>query len=438
MNCMVEMRMGDGWAALLVAGLFAAGGLLLGAGPSRVLPASSQPASCSPLPCGPIKHIIIMVRENHSFDNLFGTFPGADGTTFAKRGTQTIKMVETPDHLRVDVYHEVYDALTDIDGGRMNRFYLQKGAMQNGVDVADSQYQQSQIPDYWDYAETYSLADHFFATVIGGSFPNHLVAVSGTNQGVVSKPTDGADWGCDAAPGTTVTVNTGHGLKQEFPCFDPPTLADEANQAGLSWRYYSEPKGKVGYLWSTLDAIKHIRYGNLWSTNVVDPSRFIHDARNGQLPALIWLMPPSQYSDHPPMSICLGENWAVHQIDAVMQSPEWASTVIVMLWDDFGGFYDHVPPVSLSPYKLGIRVPAIIISPFAKPHYIEHQQFDIRSVVKFVEQEFHLPHLMRYSRNEASVGEMLDLSQSPLPPMLPPIQACPGDAVKASAKMVSG
>lgn len=395
-------------------------------------------ASCASLPCGPIKHIVVMIRENHSFDNLFGTFPGADGTTVARRANKSFTMPATPDHLLVDIYHEVYNSLADIDGGRMDKFYTQRGAVQKGKDVADSQYRQWQIPDYWQYAKTYSLADHFFATVTGGSYPNHLVAVSGTNQGTIDKPTDGANWGCDAAKWTTVTVNTGRDLKHVFPCFNTRTLVDEVNRAGMSWRYYSSPMGQPGYLWSTLDAIRPVRYGKQWATNVVDPGRFVSDVKRGKLANLTWLMPPFDYSDHPPKSICLGQDWTVQQIDAVMQSPFWSSTAIVMFWDDFGGFYDHVPPVSLSPYKLGIRVPAIVISPYSKPHFIDKTRYDIRSVVKFVEQSFDLPQVMRYDRSEASIGNMLDLTQTPLAAVMPKPMRCSASDRATADRAVSG
>jgi phospholipase C len=419
--------------------------LLIGVGLVGLDPASgligTTKASCQPALCGPVKHIVILIKENHSFDNLFGTFPGADGTTYAHVGSRRVPMGDTPDQLNSDIAHNVYGAVGAIDKGKMDRFSSQPQAIQNGVDVADSQYREQQIPNYWKYANTFALADHFFATNIGGSYPNHIVDIAGQSLGVIDGPDSATpSWGCDAPAGTVVPVSYAGKVSRVFPCFNGEILADEANAAHVSWKYYVSPIGQIGYIWSSFDEIRHVRYGPQWATNVVDPYLFRREVRAGTLPAISWLMPPATESDHPPWSMCAGENWTVAQINAVMKSPLWSSTVIVLMWDDYGGFYDHVAPPHLSLYKLGVRVPAIVISPFAKPHYIDHQQLDTRSVVKFVEQQFQLPELMSYARSSVtSVFGMLNLKQKPLPPMLLHTRICQAAAAPpVSRRNLSG
>ncbi len=206
--------------------------------------------------CGPIKHIIIIVRENRSFDNLFGTFPGADGATTARVGNRTVKMPVTPDSLKTDISHDEFAARLAVNGGKMNQFSQEPGAIQNGKDVADSQFKASQLPDYFDYAHRFSLADHFFSTVLASSFPNHLVTVSGDyfhTLGIAAKPKNSLQsWGCDAPRRERLwTDNNGHFAQNTFPCFNAPTLADEANRARVSWKYYAPPIHHLGYIWSS-------------------------------------------------------------------------------------------------------------------------------------------------------------------------------------------
>ncbi len=138
------------------------------------------------------------------------------------------------------------------------------------------------------------------------------------------------------------------------------------------------------------------------------------------------------------MSECVGENWTVQQINTVMQSGYWKHTAIILTWDDYGGFYDHVAPPRKSRYELGPRVPLLVISPYAKPHYVSHQTYDFRSVMKFVEHTFHLPHKMKFDRSVAGIGNMLNLSQKPLSRTLLRTRSCPSAAKKARATMLPG
>jgi len=204
------------------------------------------------------------------------------------------------------------------------------------------------------------------------SFPNHLYTVGATADGVINIPFPPAtnpsekaySWGCDAPSDVTVQqIDDDDNIDAVFPCFDFPVLPQSLSNIGVSWKYYAVPEDTIGYNFSTLDAIDSIRNGPLWSSNVVADTSFIGDALAGNLPSVSWLTTGRHMTEHPPQSVCSGENWTVNALNAVMQGPDWNSTVIFVMWDDFGGFFDHVPPPTEDNYGLGERVPFLIISP---------------------------------------------------------------------------
>ena len=378
----------------------------------------------------PITHIVIIDKENHSFDNLFGRFPGADGTTTAPTASGgTVPLNHTPDHILLDIGHGGDAAAFAIDQGRMDRFDALPGALQDGKDIADSQYYESDIPAYWAYAKRYTLDDHFFSTIIGPSFPNHLVTIAASSANTIDNPRGWIrhGWGCDGGPYTTVMAvdpKTGrHHLVK--PCFDMLTLADLMQRQHVSWKYYAPGAYHSGYVWSAFDAIRHIRYSKLWKSNVPSDAQFREDISAGKLPAVSWLVTNAQQSEHPPYSMCVGENWTVDQINAVMESKYWKSTLIVLTWDDFGGFYDHVAPPVVDYLSLGPRVPTIVISPYARPNLVDHSQMDFTSILKFIEDDFHLPRLNQRDRSTRSILSSLDFSQKPVKPLLLSHHVCP-------------
>jgi phospholipase C len=408
-------------------------------------------APVCPGPSCPIQHIIIMDKENHSFDNLFGTFPGADGTTTYTDPTGRVRPLHhTPDHLAHDIDHSPQAAHMAYDYGHMDLFSVISGAVQNGVDEADSQYHQSDIPDYWAYAQHFTLDDHFFSTIMGPSFDNHQFSIAATDANADSNPSNPKGrWGCDSPLNSRVeTVDTEGNVSHVYPCFDYGTIADLLDAKGIDWKYYAPQFGQSGYIWSAFDAIKHIRYGPDWSQHVVDYTQFAKDATAGTLPPVSWLVEPAEYSDHPPASICVGENWTVQEINAVMSNPTlWAHTVIFLTWDDFGGFYDHVPPPpGPNPYiEYGFRVPTIVISPYARPGYIDHTQYDFTSLLRFIEDIFGLPTLAGNTRApgygsgiDIDANDMLnsfDFSQPPLSPLILQPHQCPPGANSASSSV---
>ena len=196
----------------------------------------------------------------------------------------------------------------------------------------------------------------------------------------------------------------------------------------MSWKYYAPGQGQSGYIFSSYDAIRHVRLTSAWSQHVVNYSQFAKDAGSGNLPTVSWLVEPGAVSDHPPASICAGENWTMQQINAVMSSPtEWAHTAIILTWDDFGGFYDHVaPPAGPNPQiEYGFRVPAIIISPYARAGFVDHTMYSFPSLLKFVEATLGSPPLTNLDGQANNLFHAFDFSQQPLPPLMLQPRTCP-------------
>jgi phospholipase C len=211
---------------------------------------------------------------------------------------------------------------------------------------------------------------------------------------------------------------------ERHPCVNIRTLADELQDRGLPWKEY---RGENQWV-QPFRMIRHVRYDPAKWRNVVGPARFLRDVRLGRLPALSWLTPPIQVSDHPPNSICEGENWTVRMLNALMRSNEWKSTAVVLTWDDFGGFYDHVAPPHPDPYGLGARVPAIVISPWAR-RGVNHEEMSFDSMLRLAETVFDLPVLPAQRPTGAGANDMLgafDFEQRPLPPLILPPRDCSG------------
>ncbi|HEV2378874.1 MAG TPA: choice-of-anchor D domain-containing protein [Terriglobia bacterium] len=402
--------------------------------------------SCSSLQTC-IQHVVFIVKENRSFDEMFGTFPGANGATSGPISTgQVVQLGTTPDRTPRDLGHTYPLATIAEDHGKMDSFDL---ITTEGTCSADndflcmSQQNQSTIPNYWTMAQSFALADTMFSSIRGTSFPNHLYTIAATSGGAIDIPTtNNASWGCDSAPGATVPIlDLSGNLTYQYPCFDFQTIADLLDSASggpIQWKYYSQ----AGSPFNAYDAVSHIRFSSYWNTspctagascaNALDTD-FINDANAGTLPAVSWVIAPGSEDEHPTWSTCNGENWAVQEVNAVMNGPDWDSTVIFLAWDDFGGFYDHVPPPGLDEYGLGPRVPLIVISPYAKAGYITSQgntglDYEFSSFLKFVEARYGLPSLGERDANSL-VSDMLDsfnFTQTPLPPLSTLIErTCP-------------
>jgi len=383
----------------------------------------------------PIRHIIFIVKENRSFDHMFGTFPGADGATSGKCGSKTVPLGHAH-NMTPNLNHEWAPARIAIDKGKMDGFC---NISNNNAPYI--QYQQSDLPNYWTYAQNFVLSDETFSSMLGASFGNHLYLAAATNTGFISNPhhthpirPDNSSWGCDASPDVVAPrVLTPPHFVFVYPCIDTTTLTDLLDGAGRSWHYYAGEQGTSGYIYSILDEVPHIRFGPEWITNVSPPENFATDVlQNHTLADFTWITPRAPLSDHPPQSLCDGENWSVQIINAVMQSEFWNSTVIFLTWDDWGGYYDHVAPPNLDYFGLGMRVPMIVISPYVRAKTVIHTQYEFASVLKFAEKTFGLPPL---TKRDAQANDMMDafnFSQNPLNPLVLNTRTC-----KQSMKHIS-
>ncbi|MBV9103991.1 MAG: hypothetical protein JO060_10385 [Candidatus Eremiobacteraeota bacterium] len=395
---------------------------------------------------------MLIVQENRSFDNLFHGFPGAD---YAKYGlVHTGRRVALrPVSLRVDydINHGYRAFLTAYDHGRMDRFDLVHAGIGPRADGPETeepypQYryvERDEIEPYFDMARRYTLADHMFQSNMDQSFAAHLFLIAGQAGHAVNVPS-GRPWGCDAWPATRVhTLGTSrHPKRAVFPCFGFATLVDELDARGRSWRYYAprldEPVRWItfmrerqlasveridrnerrapdfGQVWSAYDAIDHVRYGPDWATNVVSPTRrVLRDIAAGDLAAMTWVVPTWKNSDHSLSRSASGPAWVASIVNAVGRSRFWRDTAIVIVWDDSGGWYDHVPPPQLDQDGLGDRVPMIVVSPYAKRSFVSHTTYEFGSILKFAEETFGVPPLARSDRRASSIADCFDFTQRP-------------------------
>jgi phospholipase C len=366
---------------------------------------------------------------------MFGRFPGANGTTtYTTPDGATHPLNHTPNTFLRPLTKTPDAAHIAFDSGKLDGFSQIRGAYQpnpstgSRTDLVDSQLYPSDIPNYWRYAQTFTLTDNFFSSVNSNSFPNHhfTVAAQAANTDDVPSNLFSSShpdrWGCDADRNALVEQRLPTGtLRYVYPCFNFRTLTDLLDQHHISWKYYAPSQDQPGYKWSALDAIKHIRFGPDWTSKVVNEASFVADARAGKLPAVSWLVPLDKDSEHPNLgTTCDGENWSVQQINAVMSNrEEWQHTAIVLTWDDWGGFYDHVrPPRGPNPTSMyGWRVPAIIISPYARPHYVDHTFYTFASMLKMAEDVLHLPALNANDHHANSLLDAFNFRQRPLPPL---------------------
>jgi phospholipase C len=389
-----------------------------------------------------IQHVIDIVQENRSFDDFFATFPGANGATqgLMKYGTGDISVPLAKVNLKegCDFPHGYLGGfIKQLDGGKMDGFGLGPGVCHGNVTAAYQYVDPEQIVPYWYIAEQYVLGDAMFQTQGSGSFTAHQDLIAGATiinqaktKSLVDLPTH-TPWGCDAPHGTKTSVlqYTGSMLQVlrngPYPCVTYATLRDLLDAKSVSWKYYSPPiQGGEGKLWNAFDAVKAVREGSEWKTNISTPeTNIFNDITNGQLPAVSWLVPDRQNSDHPsgPGSDT-GPSWVASVVNAVGESSYWPGTAIIVVWDDWGGFYDHVPPPFADKWGgLGFRVPLLIVSAYAReatpsqPGYISHTQYEFGSILKFIEDTFTLGSLGTTDARATSIDDSFDFTQQARP-----------------------
>jgi len=369
---------------------------------------------CAAQKINPVKHVVLILKENHTFDNYFGTFPGVEGASTGVTSTGIIvPLMSLPDADQAPLCNSWDCAIEAIDGGKMDDFDL----ISSGLS-AYTQASEQQIPNYWKYAQHFVLADHYFTSVHGPSLPNHLFTLAAQSGGTIDNVSSGGGGvACDGTPTGTVTVIDANGNRTaQSPCFDFTTLADLLEDAGLSWKYYAGGGG-------AFSLIRHIRNGPMWANALNSSAQFLVDAQSGRLPTMSWVLSPE--SEHPPNSTCASDNETAQLVNTIMQGPEWNSTVVFVTYDDFGGFYDHVPPPQLDQDGLGPRVPLLIISPFAKRGYISHTLYEHSSILKFVETQYHLNNLTARDAAASTMLDSFDFNQPPQPPLILPPHDCP-------------
>jgi phospholipase C len=287
----------------------------------------------------------------------------------------------------------------------------------------------SEVRPYWDMASRYTLADHMFSTATTDSFVAHQQIIAGTtrlssHESLTDTPS-ALPWGCDAPKGTVTGVIYSNGHVNDFggpfPCLTQyKTMADVLDAAGTSWKYYvmsynlNSPYANFsGEVWNAFDAIKTVRYGPDWKNVSIPNTNVFSDIKNGSLPQVSWVIPTIADSDHPASGYNRGPSWVTSVVNAVGKSRYWKSTAIVVMWDDWGGYYDNVPPPHLDYTSLGMRVPMILISPYAKRHYVSKTQYELGSVLKFIEQTFGTASLGSTDVRANSIGDAFDFSQQP-------------------------
>ncbi len=373
---------------------------------------------------GKIKHVVYVVQENRSFDDMFQAYPGANTVSSGKDSTGgRIKLQPISLKTRFEIDHSAFAMFKACDGKgklpgtrcRMDGFDLeiQYGGPYHG--------QYAYVPHreskpYWDMAHEWVLADKMFASQLDESFVAHQYIIAAQAQSSVDIPD--LYWGCAGNKTDlvqTIRQNRTYGPDQRA-CFNYETLGDELDQAGLTWRFYtSHYRMPTSGLWSAYQAVKHVFRGPDWKTDVITPQKqFLTDVSAGKLANFTWITPLCPDSDHPLCGGGFGPSWVSSVVNAVGESKFWNSTAIFVQWDDWGGMYDHVRPPFKDYDGLGFRVPLIVIGPYAKKNYVSHTQYETASVLRFAEDLFGLDHLSAAdARATSPAGDCFDFTRPP-------------------------
>ena len=423
------MRLSAACVVLVAASVLAACG---GSSSSVPTPAATQgipgPAPVS-VSGGKIQHVLILVQENRTVDDLFQGLPNADTSpTGLTYGGQTVPLAPIPLSSSYDLTHEYYNYLSDYDGGAMDGFASEVASAGPGgkipPDPAYVYVQQQDVQPYFQLAEHYAFADRMFQSNEGPSFPAHQFLISGTSAPSAessllasTNPGDEAhdqpNGGCDSPPDVRVGMIDSDGDQgpDQYPCFDHQTLMDVLDQKQVSWKYY-EPR--IGGYWDGPDAILHIRQSpSDWARVIVPETTVLGDIAGGDLAQVSWVIPNGLNSDHPGSGDG-GPSWVTSVVDAVGASPYWDSTVIFVTWDDWGGFYDHVKPTQFQTYEDGFRVPLLVISPYARAGYVSHRMHDFGSLLRFVEDNWQTDLLGYEDDRSDDLADCFDFNQAPL------------------------
>ena len=402
-----------------------------------------------------IQHVVVIFQENRTPDNLFQDSVlisrGADIVQQGKNSSgQTIALTpinlgtagSKPQNYDLDHSHGAFVSM--YDGGKMDGADKIRcwPAAQCSPNAQFMYVTPSDVAPYFAMAEQYTFGDRMFQTNQGPSFPAHQFIYGGTSAPTSSSPLFAAEntqplepAGCIAAATTTVTMIDAAGSESaqpaQYPCFEHETLSDLLNAKAVTWRYYTPSAGSI---WTAPDAIQHICKpqtvsgtltctGPDWAGNVVIPqTQVLTDIAKGQLAQVSWVIPDGADSDHAFSNDGSGPSWVASIVNAIGNSPYWANTAIIITWDDWGGWYDHVAPKVIndgvswgSGYVYGFRVPLIVVSPYAKAKYISHTTHDFGSILKYIETTFSLNSLGYADAYADDLSDCFDMTQSPIP-----------------------
>jgi phospholipase C len=380
-----------------------------------------------------IDHFVFIMQENRSFDSYFGTYPGADGIP------QNITLVDPWDQSIVKPYHDINNdnfdgphgwenAQADINNGKMDGFLKEAykrysaGAVINRTPGSDPRevmgwHDYHEIPNYWNYAGLYVLQDQMFESIASYSLPAHLYKLAAQSGGYT-------------------------GFNQPYPTsFNFPEITELLTSGSITWKYYvtsgntPDNKGQaIGSEAEQKDDPTQYTYWNplpafpkMWDdpnqrSRVVDTAQFYQDAAAGNLPQVSWIQPffGSRLSEHPGFGggVKDGMSYVTGLVNAIMQSPNWNSTAIFIAWDDWGGFYDHVKPPKVDEFGYGIRVPGLVISPYARQGYIDHKTYSFESWLKIVEKRFKVASMTARDRDALDMTDAFDFTQQPRAPVV--------------------
>jgi phospholipase C len=469
------------WRSLALAGVACALVLASGRTGSDVRPAGADAEGIDK-----IQHVVIIMQENRSFDSYFGTFPGADGIPL-RDGVPAVCVPDPASGVCVRPYHDPNDrnaggphgetnATADIGDGAMDGFIAQQqgGRMRACAGANDPNcaragkepdvmgyHDAREIPNYWTYAQQFVLQDRMFEPNASWSLPAHLFTVSGWSARCANADPLSCTDALQTPTGTAfLFLPPARRTALPKPLFSWTDVTYLLHNAGVSWGYYldegTEPdceddqmfcqakpqKALVPGIWNPLPWFETVQQDN--ELDNVQPLKNVYDAaRAGTLPAVSWVMPNGHDSEHPPALVSDGQAYTTSLINAIMKGPDWSSTAIFLTWDDWGGFYDHVVPPQIDQNGYGLRVPGIVISPYARQGYIDHQTLSFDAYLKFIEDRFlggqridpqtdgrpdPRPDVRENAPQLGDLTQDFDFTQPPRRPLILPVKPPPGPA----------
>ncbi len=380
-----------------------------------------------------IQHVVIIVQENRSFNNLFMGYPGAKTSTYGYTSTgQKITLQPVGLETTWDIDHSSNSFFEACNGTgsypgtdcQMNGFNNEwvgcGGRGEPGCPNSNPQYSyvpKSETKPYFQMAKQFVLADEMFASNFdASSFISHQYIISGQAEGAVNYPWSW--WGC---PGGGSDEIGEVGPQRQIPsgyetvCWDPNTLGDELDAAGLSWGFYTSTYYGDGGIWSAYQAVNHIYNGPDWSKDIITPqNKFLSDVTGGKLRTVSWVTPTCANSDHAGCGNNTGPSWVSSIVNTIGESQYWNNTAVFIFWDDYGGWYDSEAPALADYDGLGLRIPMLIVSAYAKKHHVSHVHYEHGSILRFIEDNFGLGQLSASDQRATSpAADAFDFNKPP-------------------------